>query len=302
MIMLWIACGLLTAGFIVLLFKWIMLKKDVRQLGIKLNEITQTDTNSRLSTHTFDTDIIILAEGINRMLEKHRQGYLKAKRLENDLKRAVTNISHDLRTPLTSAKGYLQMAENGGCDDETKMRYLSTIRDRLDALSILMDSLFAFSRAVEGNITLQRINISNMLRDTLVASYAEIEGKGFCVESDIPDIPVYCICDEDALKRVMQNLISNAVVHGNNYLRVRLTDGVIEIANKIDEPHKIDTRNIFERFYTADTSRTNKRTGLGLAIVKELTEKMGGSISATKEENLLVMRVRLPSNAGLFPQ
>jgi len=294
MIMLWIACGLLTAGFAVLLFKWLMLKKDVRQLSIKLNEITKTDTNARLSTHTFDKDIINLAEGINRMLEKHRQGYLETNRLENDLKRAVTNISHDLRTPLTSAKGYLQMAENGGLDDETKMRYLAIISERLDALTVLMDSLFAFSRAVEGDITLRRVNIGNALRDTLVAGYAEIEGKGFDVESDIPDSPIYSMCDEDALKRVLQNLISNAVVHGNSFLRVKLSDGVIEIANRIDEPHKIDTYNIFERFYTADTSRTNKRTGLGLAIAKELTEKMGGCISATKEENMLVMRVRLP--------
>ncbi|MCL2717844.1 MAG: HAMP domain-containing histidine kinase [Lachnospiraceae bacterium] len=294
MIMLWIACGLLTAGFIVLLFKWILLKRDIRQLGIKLNEIIHTDTNARLSTHTFDKDIINLAEGINHMLTKHRQGYLEANRLENDLKRAVTNISHDLRTPLTSAKGYLQMAENKELDEETLLRYLSIIRGRLDSLSILMDSLFAFSRAVEGDVTLQRVNISNILRDTLVASYAEIEGKGFDVESDIPDSTVYCFCDEDALKRVLQNLISNAVVHGNSNLRVRLLDGVIEIANKIDEPHKIDIHNIFERFYTADASRTNKRTGLGLAIAKELTEKMGGCISAIKEENMLVMRVRLP--------
>ena len=154
--------------------------------------------------------------------------------------------------------------------------------------------MFVFSRAVEGDISLQRVNISNMLRDTLVASYAEIEGKGFYLKSDIPDSPVYCICDEDALKRVLQNLISNAVVHGNSNMRVRLLDGVIEIANKIDEPHKIDAHNIFERFYTVDTVRNNKRTGLGLAIAKELTEKMGGCISAAKEENMLVMRVRLP--------
>jgi len=103
------------------------------------------------------------------------------------------------------------------------------------------------------------------------------------------------MCDEEALKRVIQNLIANAVVHGKDYLRVQLSGGTIEIANKSDNLHQIDVYNIFERFYTADTARTNKRTGLGLAIAKELTQKMGGNISAEKNADLLVIKVCLLS-------
>lgn len=294
MILLWIACGLLAMGFIVVLFKWITLKKDVRQLSIKFNELIQTQTNAHLRTSTFDSDIIALAESINCMLEKSRQGYLKTAGLEDDLKRAIANISHDLRTPLTSAKGYLQMVEGGKVDKETMLRYLSIVQGRLNDLTILMDNLFAFSQAIECEVALSKVNIGNILRDTLVAAYSEIERKGFVVDSPIPDAPVYCICDEEALKRVMQNLISNAVIHGKNYLRVSLSANIIEIANTVDETHQIDVHNIFERFYTADTSRTNKRTGLGLAIAKELIEKMGGQISAAKDENMLVLSIRLP--------
>ena len=288
------ACGIFAIGLVALFIRLRSVKKDLRKMSGKLTEIISIDTNAQLTTDTFDKDVAALTQSINRMLQNNRQGYLEAARTEAALKRAITNISHDLRTPLTSAKGYLQMAENGDLDEETMSRYLAIIRDRLDALTILMDSLFAFSRAVEGEVTPRRLNIGNVLRDTLVGSFAELEKKGFDVEANIPDAPVYCMCDEEALGRVVQNLVSNAVVHGKDYLRVRLSDGTIEIANKVDSTHQIDVQNIFERFYTADTARTNKRTGLGLAIAKELTEKMGGYISATKGENMLVMCVRLP--------
>jgi len=308
MILLVTACVILGIGCFAILAKWLLLKGDIREMGNKLAEIAHIDTNVLVTTSTFDNDIANLSQSINDVLQKSRQDYYQVQRLEATLKRAITNISHDLRTPLTSAKGYLQMAGNPGLETETLHRYHEIIRDRLEALTVLMDSLFAFSRAVEGNVTLQSVNIGNILRDALAGSYAEIEDKGFIVESHIPDAPVYHVCDEDAMKRVVLNLVSNAVVHGNGYLRVSLSDGagrspsgellahaawVIEIANKAKDLHLIDVDNIFERFYTADTSRTNKRTGLGLAIAKELIEKMGGSISAEKIDDLLVMRVWL---------
>jgi len=293
MIPLWVAFGFLAIGFIIILIKYILLKRDIRQIGCKLEEVTNTDTNSNLCTSTFDRDITTLSQHINIMLENSRQGYRDTKRMEADLKRAVTNISHDLRTPLTSAMGYLQMIEASKLDAETVSRYHSIIHDRLDALKNLMDSLFAFSSAIEGDITLHPVNVGNIIRDTLAGSFAELENKRFVVESDIPDTPIYFICDEDAMKRVIQNLVSNAVLHGKSCLRVRLLDGMIEIANRADGLNLIDITDIFERFYTADASRTKKRTGLGLAIAKELTEKMGGSISAAIDGDMLVMRVRL---------
>ena len=293
MIVLWLACGLLAVGFCIVLGKFFLLKKDIRQLGRKLDDITTMDTNTHLGTNTFDADIVALAESINKMLEKSRQDYRETRRIETDLKRAIANISHDLRTPLTSAKGYLQMAQSDKLDDET-LRYLAIVRGRLDALTTLMDSLFAFSRAIDENVTLSRVNIGNILRDALSENFAELSGNGFVVESAIPDAPVYCFCAEDALKRVLMNLITNATVHGMKYLRVSLSrEGQIEIANKADGLNLIDTDEIFERFYTADAARTNKRTGLGLAIAKELVEKMDGSISATIDDDMLVVCVRL---------
>jgi len=303
MIALWIAYGLLVIGFVVILTRLLLLKSDIRMLWRKLTQITKTDTNSHLSTATFDKDLTALVQSINLMLETSRNDHRDAKRLEADLKRAITNISHDLRTPLTSAKGYLQMLETGQLDEETATRYLEVIRGRLDALTVLMDSLFAFSRAVEGRISLARVNVGNTLRDIFSGSFAEIEGKGFYVEVSIPDTPVYCLCDKEALSRVLQNLVENAISHGRELIRVKMSDNVavpttptcvIEIANKADGLNLLDIDDIFSRFYTADAARTNKRTGLGLAIARELLVKMGGSISAAKTEDLFVVYITLP--------
>ena len=296
MIAVWIpACGLLAIGFAILFIKLVLMKRDIRQLGMKLSDIAHIDTNARLLTNTFDKSISGLIQSINAMLKKNRRDHFEARRTEAELKRAITNISHDLRTPLTAARGYLQMLESADPDAETRARYIAIIRGRLDSLSVLMSNLFEFARIIEGNTTfdLQEINIGNALRDALSEAYRELEYKGFTVDADIPDAPVICRCDPDALQRVLQNLLKNVCVHGKQYLRVRLTDNRIEIANKAEGLDQIDVSHMFERFYTSDASRNNQNTGLGLAIAKELTERMGGKLTADRDKDMLVMGITL---------
>jgi signal transduction histidine kinase len=196
---------------------------------------------------------------------------------------------------LTSALGYLQMLEAGAADAETKARYIKTIRGRLEALSVLTDSLFEFAKIMEGNTVfdIQKVNAGSLLRETLTESYPELTAKGFEVEADIPDEPVFFYCDWDAMRRVLQNLLKNVCVHGRDYLRVSLRDGIIEIANKADGLEQIDTSRIFERFFTTDASRTSRNTGLGLAIVKELVTRMGGEVTAAAEGEVLTVHVRI---------
>jgi len=285
-----IAIILLALLCIALLARLLSVEAEIRRTSRKLDEIINADTNAQLTTQSFDKAITGLVKTVNDMLAKSRSDFVTTQRIEADLKRAILNISHDLRTPLTSAKGYLQMLEG----TEEQARYLEIIKGRLDNLSDLMDNLFAFSRALEEKINLQRVNIGNILRDALSESYIELERKGFVVESDIPETPIHGFCDEDALKRVLQNLLKNVYVHGKDYLFVGFSDNIIEIANKADNLNELEISRIFDRFYTADAARTHKRTGLGLAISKELTEKMGGQITAKVENNMLVVRVRLP--------
>ncbi|MCL2807050.1 MAG: HAMP domain-containing histidine kinase [Coriobacteriia bacterium] len=292
-----IACIIISAALAAALIWILLLKRDIRQLATKLKQIVGVDTNANVTTSTFDKDIAMLAENVNIMLERNRCESVLKNRAEADLKRAITNISHDLRTPLTSALGNLQMLESGDLDEDTRLRYLKTASGRLEALSGLMNNLFEFTQIIEGrtNIVLQKVNICNALRDTLSAYYAELGAKGFIVDVVIPDTPAICYCDGDLLRRVLQSLMKNVCVHGRDFLHICLYGNSMEIANKADNLDELDTERIFERFYTADASRTSKNTGLGLAISKELITQMNGTIHAAVEGELLVMRISLMS-------
>ncbi|MCL2249428.1 MAG: HAMP domain-containing histidine kinase [Oscillospiraceae bacterium] len=288
-----IACGIFAIGFAAVLIKLLLIKRDIRKMGERLNDITQTDTNAELTTQTFDKDVVTLVQNINSTLERNRQDYFELKRTEAILKRTITNISHDLRTPLTAAHGYLQMLESAELSEETRVQYIKIIDGRLNNLGVLMSDLFEFSRIIEGSMELEmsRINLGNALRDALSDAYVELENKCFAVETDISDTPVMCFCDVDALRRVLQNLLKNVCVHGKEFLRVRLIGNRIEISNRADDLDKIDIASIFERLYTADSSRSNKNTGLGLAIAKELTERMDGKLEASVEGDMFTMRL-----------
>ena len=306
-----VACSIFAIGFAAITVKYVLIKREVRQIKKNLEKILATETNAHLQTTTFDKDMVALAESMNVLLEKTRKDYLKMLQTETDLKRAITNISHDLRTPLTSAKGYLQMIEDEQLEPEKRAHYFEIVKSRLNALTELLDSLFAFSCALEGNLTVKAVDVAYILRETLLSNYLELESRGFTVKSQIPETPVTWYCDEEALERIIQNLIKNAYVHGKNTLNVKLVeenfefendkskDMMIEISNEVEHPQEIDTCAIFQRFYTADAARTNKRTGLGLAIVKELTEKMGGSISARIEGKCLVVKIRLKAQENV---
>ena len=296
MIVLWIACGLLAIGFVSILTRLLLLKRDIKQLNNKLVKITLSDTNAHLTTSTFDRDIVAFVETINTMLERNRKNYFEKVRTEAELKRAITNISHDLRTPLTSALGYLQMLEATEYDEETKARYFKIVQERLDILTTLLNSLFEFARVMEGDgvLDLEKVNACNAICDVLSASYADFDIKNFEVTVDIPDTPVFYYCDAKALHRIYQNLVENAHIHGIEHLQIYFKDNSTVITNKVCRPSEIDTARLFDRFYTSDASRSNKRTGLGLAIVKGLTERMGGSISALVENDMLVIKVTFP--------
>lgn len=290
----WILCIILSAAFAAAVLYIVLLRRDIRRMATQLRHISQTGTNAQLTTITRDRNVVALALSVNRALEESRTALLDTARRENNLKRALTNISHDLRTPLTSAIGYLQMLESA--DSETQARYTEIIRGRLDVLVVLMNRLFEFTHTIEGQtpIELKRVDISRILRELLAAFYPELCEKGFTVEADIPEAPVYVVADEDALARVLQNVMCNVVVYGKEYMLARVAGCEITIGNKAIDASKIDADRLFERFYTADASRASQSTGLGLGIAKELVTRMDGQITAEVLDDMVVLRIRLP--------
>ncbi|MCL2037229.1 MAG: HAMP domain-containing histidine kinase [Oscillospiraceae bacterium] len=264
------------------------LKPDIRNLNKQLGTIKSCDTNARLTTATSDRDIAELCNSMNAVLDERREAVIEAQLRNTEFKRAITNISHDLRTPLTSAIGYLQMVQESG-----SLEHLALVEERLKSLTTLMNSLFEYTKIIEGRVeyNLEKVNLCDVLRDTLVQFYGGFTAQGFEVAVDIPDAPVYALCDKSAIARVAQNLIKNALEHGYKRFALSVSEGEIVFSNCVREIDSLDTEQIFERFYTADLSRSGGNTGLGLAITRELVESMGWKISAVKEGETLIVRI-----------
>lgn len=288
---------LLGIALVIAIIYIIILNDDINTIHKKINWLRQADTNNKLTTDTFNKSISKLICEINEVLEKERQIEVQSNRMNKKMKQIITNISHDLRTPLTSAIGYIQLIKDDKVPDEKKEEYVNIVETRLKVLSKLLEDFFDFTKIIENKIEMhnEKINISNLLNETLLIYYEEFINKNITPQINIvPNIYIYS--DINGLKRIFQNIIQNALVHGKESLEISLEQKdktEISFKNKIDNKVNIETEKLFERFYTADLSRTNKNTGLGLAIVKEIVNQMNGKVTAKIEDNYLNIMIIL---------
>lgn len=271
------------------------LKRNIRKLTKDCNQIKDMDTNTFLVSESADKDITELISVINELLKVKKEAEINNARNSKELKQAITNVSHDLRTPLTSAIGYLQMAEDEMLPPNKRQEFLVVIELKLKSLSHLLDELFTFTKVIEGKteIQMKRINIANLLRDSVAEFYNDFIEKNMVPDIRIPDVPIYILGDEAACRRVIQNLIQNVLKHGNEYFELTLrTDGSIVMKNNVENMGNVDISRVFERFYTVENSRTGRSTGLGLAIARELMGLMGGELEAFLSDGQIVFEVR----------
>ena len=217
---------------------------------------------------------------------------------EQELRRQIANVSHDLRTPLTSILGYLQLLEGEGLPLEKRAEYLAVIEGRARTLQTFIAAFYDLSRIEGGELPLEReqVDLRRALSDQLAASYGQIEEAGLDMEVELADglPPVWA--DSGAVTRIFSNLLTNALRHGEDALSVRLyrEGGVIlsAFSNRAEDLTAEDASHVFERFYTADKMRTGQSTGLGLAIVKALAERMGHTAAARWEDGVFTIEVR----------
>ena len=214
---------------------------------------------------------------------------------DEELKEAVTNISHDLRTPLTAICGYLELLERED-KSEAAARYLEYIGERAEAMRRLTEELFCYSviLAPESAPELERGDLRAVLEKSLAGAYPKLMERGITPEVDMPDEPVYCMMNEAAASRVFGNVLSNAVKYSSGDLAVRLTaDGTAEFANTAPGLDDVQVGRLFERFFTVEAARGS--TGLGLSIARTLMEQMGGTVSARLSGGKLVLRLNFRS-------
>ncbi len=289
---LWILCGVLTSLVLLLVIKIVFLKKGINDVCVSFREHLSSDTNTLISVSSGDRQIKKLAAEINVQLRQLRQERLRFQNGDRELKEAVTNISHDLRTPLTAICGYLDLLK---CEDktETAQRYLGQIEERTDAMKSLTEELFRYSVIrTEEELTPEKLDLCRVLEDNLLSFYGVMQEKGIVPQILLPEEPVWRVLDKAALNRIFSNIVNNAVKYSDGDLTVDLTtEGTITFSNKAKALTSVEVGRLFDRFYTVESGRSS--TGLGLSIAKILTEKCGGQIEAEYHEDRLSIKIQL---------
>lgn len=250
------------------------------------------DTNTTVSVSIADPEIRRLARLINRELKALRKERLKLQQGDQELKNAVTNIAHDLRTPLAAISGYLELME-AVPTDEKGHRYLAVIRERTDALTRLTEELFQYSviTSASDEMNPRQLSLKSELEIALAGAYGMLSEQGIVPEIHMPETDVRRVLDHAALQRVFGNILANTAKYSDGDFVVVLTDaGEILFRNRAPGLSQVEADRLFDRFYTVENAKGS--TGLGLSIAKQLTEKMGGSIGAEWEKGNLTILLR----------
>ena len=270
-----------------LLIYLLILRSSIREVAEELEEKLRTDTNTLISISVGSGSVQLLASRINAQLQALRKERLKLQTGNDELTTAVTNISHDLRTPLTAICGYLDLLEQEP-QSEKSGRYLAVIRERTDAMRSLTEELFRYSviTATADELDMQAVRLNDILEQSLAGFYGALSARGITPEIRMPEAAVIRELDAAALRRIFDNILSNTVKYSGGDLAVSLLpNGAVTFSNSAPSLSRVQAERLFDRFYTVETARNS--TGLGLSIAKLLTEKMGGTITAEYESGHL---------------
>lgn len=273
----------------------LILRHSIREAAEELDEKLRTDTNTLISISAGDSSIQLLTSRINRQLQALCRERLILQSGNDELTAAVTNASHDLRTPLTAICGYLDLLEQEP-QSENSMRYLAVIRERTDALRGLTEELFRYSviTATADELRLEAVCLNDVLEQSLAGFYGALSARGITPEIRMPEAAVVRKLDAAALRRIFDNILSNAAKYSSGDLAVSLlADGSVTFSNRASALSRVQTERLFDRFYTVETARSS--TGLGLSIAKLLTERMGGTITAEYKNERLSICTAFPT-------
>lgn len=274
-------------------FENLYMRKAIREIKRGFSEKLYTDTNTPIMLSSHDKLVSSLANDINvelKELQKQKHRYIQG---DKELKNAITNISHDLRTPLTTICGYLSLLDKEE-KSEHIARQLSIIKNRTFALKQLVEELFRYTTIIsdtENSVYTETV-INNVLEDCISSYYAIFKEKGITPNINLCEQKIVRSVDKTALLRIFNNIIDNAIKYSEGDLTISLFEnGKIVFSNHTSDLNEIQIGKLFDRFYTVNTAR--KSTGLGLSIAKALIEKMDGNISADYSNNVLSIIIKL---------
>lgn len=294
MIWIFVLCAILIITSAILYIKILLIYKSIKEIRRGFLEKLEDDTNTLISISSTDKAICALANDINIQLRKLRKQQLRFQLGDTEIKNAVTNISHDLRTPLASICGNLDLLEQEELS-EAASRYTEVIRNRSEVLTQLTEELFRYSviMTAESDGIKEPVIINNVLEECIAASYTALTERNIFPDIQMPQEKIIRNLDHSALARIFSNLLNNAVKYSDGDLKITLYQtGEIIFSNTASGLTEVQVGKLFDRFYTVETAR--KSTGLGLAITRTLVEQMKGTIYANYKNSILSICILFP--------
>ena len=290
MIVLYSVIVVLSILVITLLIRVVTTNIELKNITRGLKEITEKDTNLLLSTSSGDKSIKILVDSLNKELEK----LLSLKREYSkgifDVKKSAENIAHDIRTPLTVIKGYVDLLEKEELSEEGR-KYLEIIKGRVDYMKEMIDELFlSLSMKSRGVLNLSDIDAKSILEEALVSYYNEFKKKGMSPSLMTPNEKVIIKADSKALYRVYSNIISNALKYGEGEFKVEMDEkGNTIFSNLAPNMDSVEANKLLDRYYTISDAKAS--SGIGLSISKEILQEMGGELKVKLENQRLYISI-----------
>ncbi len=280
---------------IIVFVKYILHRRQVVNICRQMAFIMENNTNKIICNDITEKEILKLTDFINLMYEEHKKKENILKEKDTRLKTALAGISHDIRTPLTSLKGFFELLENED-NIEKRGKYIQIINKKIIELTELLEELFTYTKLQneEYILELKEYDFTKIVLGTLFSFYSIFKEENIKTDVDIEEKTAVVLCNDIAVKRILSNIIKNAIIHGNGNARIKysIKDNSVEFecGNGIINPREIDISQVFDRFYKSDAARGRGSTGLGLPVAKELSDRMGGKISASIEENMFVIK------------
>ncbi|WP_147534027.1 sensor histidine kinase [Bacillus marasmi] len=272
------------------------LKREIKRATQQLREVNHQETEKKIDLSFYDKDIEALAVEINAQIDLTKRAHAEKRRTENELKQAIADISHDIRTPMTSILGYVQLLESKDLPVEKREEYVEVVKSGALRLKDLLGDFFELSiiESADYPIVLEQIRLNQLVQEVLVGFYEEFNTRDIEPIIEIPTEEIRIHADSSAVKRVLENLILNAIRHSSGAVTISLerrdSKVMLFISNPAGQLNQQDLAHLFNRFYKADKTRSKKGTGLGLAISKSLMQKMGGELTAQLTDGELMMR------------
>lgn len=288
-----IIISILGITILYLLIKLYLMKKSLKEIEISLEQILKEDTNNLISISTSDKDIGKIAQILNKNLQNLRKQKLQYQNGNQELKRTITNISHDIRTPLTGIIGYMDLIKEEA-DEHKKQKYLEIIERKANDLALLTEQLFNYSKTMDTPTHIKKEThcINEIIEETLVSFYSIFKANNIVPEIDICKEKIYRNIDKNTMTRVFENILSNVSKYSNGNFKVKLEDnGKITFSNKAESLDATTVQKIFDRYFTVENAK--KSTGIGLSIAKQLIELNGGKILAKYQNGDLIIEIEM---------